>query len=198
MPEDQNPGTDPVDDDNDTGRSPGTDPADDDDDDDSGDKTGGDDSDVAELRKVMADLRLTPNQIASRLKSAKDWEKRARSNNAKSQSVEQQLTELRNQLAERDTAYVERNGRLAMEKVRSGIASKDVNPDDVADVLAVVDPVAVLLKDGEPDETAISKLVDSLAKVGGRVRPDPDQGKKGATGPISMDTLIRRARGLQI
>jgi hypothetical protein len=163
-----------------------------------GSEESADDSDLEELRQVMAELRLRPEQIAGRLKAAKDWERKAKHANAQSKGVDQQLADLREQLAERDAVDIERAGRLAMAQVRSGLATEGVKVEDVAAVLDLVDPASTLLKNGDPDDAAIAKLVASLSKVSGQVRPDPDQGKRSGQAPVSMNDLIRRARGITI
>lgn len=113
---------------------------------------------------------------------------------AGAKTVEQQLEELRKQNAERDVADVVRTGRMAMTQVQAQLAENGFTRDDVAGLLELVDPVS-LLKDGEPDESAIKKLTESLIKVGGRTTPDPDQGRRGGKAPADMNSLIRRAAG---
>jgi hypothetical protein len=195
MSEDQDPATGKKDDDQgDTGRTGGSNSADDADDDDD-DDSGGDDSGTDDIQARIKALEQDRDKWKN---LARKHETRARDNAgaaSKVKSVDAQLQELRQQLAERDTADLERSGRLAMEKVRSGLADKGVKVDDVTDVLSLVDPSSTLLKDGDPDDEAIKRLVISLAKVAGRVRPDPDQGKRGGKAPPSMNELIRRARG---
>lgn len=114
---------------------------------------------------------------------------------AKAKSVEDQLTELRQQMADRDVAYVERNGRLALSQVHAALAEAGIKRDDVAGVLGLIDPVT-LLEDGEPCEDSISRLAGSLTKVAGRVSPDHDQGRRSSAAPTDMNDLIRRAAGL--
>jgi hypothetical protein len=124
-------------------------------------------------------------------------EERAKANAdaaAGAKTVEQQLEEMRKALAERDVADVSRSGRMAMTTVQARLAEHGFARADVAGLLELVDPVS-LLKDGEPDESAIKKLADSLIKVGGRITPDPDQGRRGGKAPADMNSLIRRAAG---
>lgn len=116
---------------------------------------------------------------------------------SKAQTVEEQLEGLRKVMADRDIADVKRNERLALAQVRTQVASAGFKPDDVADLFAAIDP-SFLLTDGEPDEKAIEKLARSITKAAGRASPDPDQGRKGGDGPVDMNTLIRRAAGVQI
>ena len=121
---------------------------------------------------------------------------------SKAQTLEEQVAELRKDMAERDTAYnerySERSARLAMSQVRTQLAEAGIKPADVTEILEGYDAKALLDDDGEPNDTAISKLAKSLAKVAGRVTPDQDQGRKGGTAPPNMNELIRRAAGMRI
>lgn len=131
---------------------------------------------------------------------ARKHESRAKDNAdaaSKAQTVEEQLEGLRKVMADRDIADVKRNERLALTQVKAQVASAGLKPDDVAELLNALDP-SVLLTDGEPDEKAIEKLARSITKSLGRASPDPDQGRKGGDGPADMNTLIRRAAGVQI
>ena len=129
---------------------------------------------------------------------ARKHEERAKANAdaaSKSKTVEEQLEEMRKTLAERDVADVQRNGRLAVTQVQAKLAESGFNQADVAGLLELIDPVT-LLKDGEPDESAIKKLAESLIKVGGRTTPDRDQGQRGGGNPLDMNALIRRRAGV--
>lgn len=129
---------------------------------------------------------------------ARKHEDRAKANAeaaAGAKTVEQQLEEMRKVIADRDVADVSRSGRMAMTTVQAQLAGQGFSPDDVAGLLEQIDPVR-LLKDGEPDDGAIKKLVESLIKVGGRTTPDRDQGQRGGNGPLDMNALIRRRAGV--
>jgi hypothetical protein len=129
---------------------------------------------------------------------ARKHEGRARDNAAaatQAQTLEQQIQEMRQALADRDVRDVERNQRLAMTRVEARIAEAGVKPGDVADLLALVDPLR-LLADGEPDDDAIAKVASSIARTGGRPAPDSDQGKGNGAVPANMNDLIRRAAGI--
>lgn len=115
---------------------------------------------------------------------------------AKAKSVEDQIGELRSQLAERDVADVERNARMAMTQVHAALAEAGLKKADVAEFLEMVDPVT-LLKDGQPDDAAVTKLATSVKKLAGRVTPDFDQGRKGGSAPPNMNDLIRHAVGVR-
>lgn len=114
---------------------------------------------------------------------------------AGAKTVEQQLEEMRKEAAERDARDVTRSGRMAMTTVQAQLAGHGFSPADVAGLLEHVDP-GRLLKDGEPDDAAVKKLVESLIKVGGRTTPDADQGQRGGNGPMDMNALIRRRAGV--
>ena len=155
--------------------------------------TGSDDKDWrAEAARLEKDLQKWQSM-------ARKHEGRAKQNAdaaAKAKSVEDQIADLRAQLAERDVAEVERSGRLALAQVHTRLAEAGIKRDDVAGLLELVDPT-VLLKDGQPNDDAIGKLADSLTKVAGRITPDHDQGRKGGSAPPNMNDLIRRAAGIR-
>jgi hypothetical protein len=140
------------------------------------------------------------NKEAEKWRSlARKHEGRAKENAdaaAKAKSVEDQIAELRSQLAERDVADVERNGRMAMTQVHAALAEAGIKKADAAGFLELVDPTT-LLTDGQPDEKAIGKLAESVKKLAGRVTPDFDQGRKGGNAPPNMNDLIRRAAGVR-
>jgi hypothetical protein len=140
------------------------------------------------------------NKEAEKWRSlARKHEGRAKENAdaaAKAKSVEDQIAELRSQLAERDVADVERNGRMAMTQVHAALAEAGIKKVDAAGFLELVDPTT-LLTDGQPDEKAIGKLAESVKKLAGRVTPDFDQGRKGGNAPPNMNDLIRRAAGVR-
>jgi hypothetical protein len=146
-------------------------------------------------------------EVARLSKEAEKWRSLARKHEgrakenadaaAKAKSVEDQIAELRSQLAERDIADVERNGRMAMTQVHAALAEAGIKKADAAGFLELVDPTT-LLTDGQPDEKAIGKLAESVKKLAGRVTPDFDQGRKGGNAPPNMNDLIRRAAGIRI
>lgn len=129
---------------------------------------------------------------------ARKHEDRAKQNAqaaTKAKTVEQQVADLQRQLAERDTRDVERSGRLAMSRLDAQLAKAGIERDDVQGLLKRIKGTD-LLKDGEPDDTAIGELAESLKKIAGRATPDPDQGAKGGKAPLDMNQLIRRAAGV--
>ena len=173
------------------------DPAENEDEDEDKGKEKGKEKNDNDLSDLLGELGLTPEQARARLRNAPKWEKRARENHERAQktgTLEQQLDKLRGDLTERDKRDIERSGRLAMTQVREQLAGHGINPDDVAAILKRV-KATDLLKDGEPDEDAISELAGSLLKVTGRAAPDPDQGKRGGEKAESMDSFIRRQAG---
>jgi hypothetical protein len=92
--------------------------------------------------------------------------------------LQEQLDAVTKRLTDREAADAERNGKLALATVYSQLADAGVKKDDVKDVLEAFDPKR-LLKDGELDDDAITKLAKSLAKVAGRIDADADQGRRG-------------------
>ena len=150
--------------------------------------TGSDDDTKTELARLKADLDKWKSLARRHEGRAKENAQAA----AKAKSVEEQIAELRSQLAERDVADVERNGRLAMTQVHAALAEAGIKKADAAGFLELVDPVT-LLTDGQPDDKSISKLAESIKKLAGRVTPDVDQGRKGGSAPPNMNDLIRGA-----
>lgn len=129
---------------------------------------------------------------------ARKHETRAKQNAdaaSKTKSVEDQLNDLRKQMADRDVADVQRNGRTAMTQVQARLAEAGFSRADVSGLLELIDPVT-LLTDGEPDDSAVDKLAKSLIKVAGKATPDRDQGRRGGSAPINMNQLIRRKAGI--
>jgi len=160
---------------------------------DTGTDTGSDNKDwqaeVARLNRDLEKWRSLARKHEGRAKENADAA-------AKAKSVEDQIAELRSQLAERDVADVERNARMAMTQVHASLAEAGIKRKDVEGFLELVDPVT-LLKDGQPDDAAIGKLAESVKKLSGRVTPDFDQGRKGGSAPPNMNDLIRQAAGIR-
>jgi uncharacterized membrane protein YqiK len=159
---------------------------------DTGADTGSDDT-KTQLAALKADLDKWKSLARRHEGRAKENAQAA----AKAKTVEDQIAELRSQLAERDVADVERNGRMAMTQVHAALAEAGIKKADAAEFLDLVDPT-ILLTDGQPDDKAIGKLADSVKKLAGRITPDYDQGRKGGTAPPNMNDLIRRAAGIRI
>lgn len=117
---------------------------------------------------------------------------------SKAKTVEEQLSELRKTMADRDVVDLQRNGRLAIAQAKTRLAEAGLSRDDMSGVFDLIDPTSLLV-DGEPDDKAIDKLAKSLTKAAGRTTPDRDQGQgRGSGGPVDMNTLIRRAAGVPI
>lgn len=155
--------------------------------------------DAASWRALADEVGLTPEQLKKELGFARTWEKRAKENKGAADqlgTLQTQLDKLQQQLADKDVAEVERNGKFAIKEVRTQLAEAGVKPDQVTDLLAEIEPTR-LLKDGQPNDEAIARVVSALRKVAGRPAPDPDQGKGAGKsgGPASMNDLIRRAAG---
>lgn len=149
-------------------------------------------SDDSQVAKLQAELDNWKRQ-------ARKHEERAKQNAAAAkakQTVEERIAELERELAERSVADLEHRGRLARERVISALAEAGTKREDVQPFLDMVDPVTTLLKEGEPNEEAITSLTESLKRLAGRVRPDPDQGRSGGSAPMDMNTLIRKHAGV--
>lgn len=103
-----------------------------------------------------------------------------------------QVSKLQKDLAARDAKDAERNGKLALSTVHALLAEQGIRKDDVKDVLDRFDPKS-LLKDGEPDDDAITTFARGLARVAGRTTPDPDQGQGGSgSSPQTMGDFMRQ------
>lgn len=153
-----------------------------------------DDWGAAEWKALADEVGMSPAEVKKKLGHARTWEKRANDNvDAAKQlpTLQQQLDQMKQELSERDVRDVERNGRLAMTQVRSALAEAGVRADDVKDLLAEIAPER-LLKDGEPNDEAINRVVGALCRTAGRPTADPDQGRGGTSGPSDMNTLFRQ------
>lgn len=132
---------------------------------------------------------------------ARKHETRAKDNAdaaSKAKTVEERLAAAEKALSDRDAVDLQRNGRLALAQVKTRLAEAGLSRDDMSGVFELIDPTSLLV-DGEPDDKAIDKLAKSLTKVAGRTTPDRDQGQgRGSGGPVDMNTLIRRAAGVQV
>lgn len=160
--------------------------------------TSTDDWGAAEWKALADEVGMSPAEIKTKLGHARTWEKRATDNvEAAKQlpTLQQQLDEMKQTLADRDVRDVERAGKLAVTQVRSALSDAGIKADDVKDLLAEIDP-SRLLKDGEPDQKAIERIVGALRKAAGRPTPDQDQGRRSSTAPTDMNALIRRSVGI--
>jgi hypothetical protein len=109
-----------------------------------------------------------------------------------SKPLQQQLDELTKKLNDRQTADVERNGKLALSQVYSQLAEAGVKKSDVEGLLKRFDAKA-LLKDGEPDDAAIAEFAKDLARTAGQIAPDLDQGQGGSgSSPQTMGDFMRQ------
>ena len=153
-----------------------------------------DDWGAADWKALADEVGMTPAEVKKKLGHARTWEKRATDNvEAAKQlpTLQQQLDQLKQEMSERDVRDVERSGRMAMTQVRSALAESGVRVDDVKDLLAEIDP-ARLLKDGEPNDEAINRVVGALCRTAGRPTADPDQGRGSTSSPSDMNTLFRQ------
>jgi hypothetical protein len=160
--------------------------------------TATDDWDADDWKAFAKEVGLSPQKVKERLGHARTWEQRARENKGaanQATTLQQQVEEMQRSLAERDERDVKRAGQLALTRVRSGLAESGIKADDVQELLDELDPKR-LLKDGEPDDKAIGRIVGALRKAAGRPTPDPDQGKSGGKQPSDMNALIRRSVGI--
>lgn len=145
-------------------------------------------------RELSTSLGLTPEQVRQQIEHARQWEKRAKDNRdaaTRSQTLEQQLQQVREQLADREAADLLQAEQTAVTALRAELAGLGMERTDVADALEFVD-TSRLMKDGRPDEKAIEQVAAKLARVAGRAQPDRDQGANGSNGSPSMNDWVRQ------
>jgi hypothetical protein len=145
-------------------------------------------------RDLSTSLGLTPDQVRQQLEHARTWEKRAKDNRDaqnRSQTLEQQLQQMRDQLAEREAADLIASEQTAVTALRAELASLGMDRTDIADAIEFVD-TSRLLDKGRPDDKAIETIAAKLARVAGRPQPDRDQGANGQSGPASMNDWVRQ------
>lgn len=153
--------------------------------------------DASVWKTFAEETGLTVEQAKKKLEHARTWEDRAKNNSKAVEelgSLKGDFEKMQQQLSQRDERDQQRAGNLAMSDVRSQLAELGVKASDVKELLDEYEPKR-LLKDGEPDDEAIERLVKALAKAAGRPAPDNDQGQKGDDAPPDMNRLIRRAAG---
>lgn len=160
--------------------------------------TSTDDWGADEWKSFAKESGLSVAELKKQLSHARTWEDRAKANKTAADqlpTLQQQLDDMKQTLTDRDLRDVERAGKLAVTQVRSALSDAGVKAEDVKELLDEIDP-SRLLKDGEPDEKAIERIVGALRKAAGRPTPDQDQGKRSSTAPTDMNALIRRAAGV--
>lgn len=137
-----------------------------------------------------------PDEVRKKLGHARTWQTRAQQNYDTAQQVptlQQQIEKLQQDLTQRDERDTTRAERSALAELRGALGERGVKWDDIDEMLRP-DPKR-LLKDGDPDDAAITKFATALAKNAGRATPDPDQGQRGGDAPTDMNAMIRRAAG---
>lgn len=164
---------------------------------DNGTSNGDNDFDAAVWKSFAAESGLSVDQVKAKLGHARTWEDRAKQNKSAAdelKSLRGEFDKMQHRLSERDQRDTDRAAKLAMAEVRSQLNDLGVHHGDVKELLDEYEPKR-LLKDGEPHDEAIARLVKALAKAAGRPAPDVDQGQKGDDAPPDMNRLIRRAAG---
>ena len=148
--------------------------------------------DAEALRKQIADLEADRDNWKKRSRQNEDRAKKNQDDARAKQSVEEQLEQLRADLAERDSAAIEERAGIATEKLHAKLVRGGISDDDATSLLAAIDPMR-LLEDGKPDSKEIDRLAKSLTKIATRPAADADQGRKGGDSPRSMNQIIRDA-----
>lgn len=150
-------------------------------------------SDDAEaLRKQIAELEADRDTWKKRSRQHEDRAKKNQDDARAKQSIEEQLEQMRADLAERDAAAVEERAGLATEKLHAKLVRGGISDDDATALIGAIDPMR-LLEDGKPDSKEIDRLAKSLTKIATRPAADADQGRKGGDSPRSMNQIIRDA-----
>jgi DNA-binding transcriptional MerR regulator len=158
--------------------------------------TGDDWTDRDAWRGLAKELGLSPAEVKKRLEHSRTWEKRAKENSAgaqKAQTLEEQISEMRKALAERDALDVQRAERTATTELRAALAEAGLDKAEIGEALELVDP-SKLLADNEPDDKAIAAMAKRLSRLAGRAQPDRDQGQGtggGNGGGFSMNNWVR-------
>lgn len=149
---------------------------------------GGADKLQAQIDKLTEDLSKWKAQSRKHESQAKQNAEAAK----EKQTVEEQLTQLREQMAARDAADVADKAELAGERLQAQLVRGGLSDDDATTLVGTID-VYRLLEEGKPDGKEIDRLAKSLLKIGTRQTPDRDQGRKGGEAPPTMSELIRDA-----
>jgi hypothetical protein len=161
------------------------------------------DTGTAELDALRSELAKAISRAEDAERDRDKWKTSSRKHEERSRAVaedirakkslEQQVAELQQQMAERDTADRERSARHALAQLRAEVAESGI-PGAAVDGFPI-DVNRLLDEQGQPDDKAIREAAKSLVKFAGRTTPDPDQGRTGGLPKNDMDSMIRRAAG---
>ena len=153
--------------------------------------------DASPWQSLAEETGLSPEQIRKKLEHSRTWEQRAKDNKGAAEAaktLEQQVADLQQAMAERDLADIDRNSKLALTQVKALLAEKGVRAEDVVPLLEHIDATR-LLADGDVDDKAVKRLAESLGRAAGRPAPDPDQGRTSGGMPADMNSMLRHMAG---
>lgn len=108
------------------------------------------------------------------------------------QTVEEQLEQLRKDMADRDAAATAEKAEIATDRLHSKLVRGGLSDDDASTLVGTIDAFR-LLEEGKPNGSEIDRISKALLKIGTRQAPDRDQGRKGGDAPPSMNEIIRTA-----
>lgn len=143
------------------------------------------------LEQVIADLNLTPEQIAGRLTASRKWEQRAKERvdyddikaerdalkQASETDVEKAVREAREAGATeaRQASY----DSTAKALLRMGLKARGVAADDLDEIVTQANLAAFAGEDGDVDDEKISRYVERNAGTASSSNDWPDTGRRG-------------------
>ena len=126
---------------------------------------------------------------------AEKWKRAARKaervNKGEAGKLNEEVSKLRETVANHDSEAVEAAGNLAVERLHTKLARAGLSEQDATALLEHIDPLR-LLNDGAPSSKAIDNVASSLTRSLGRSGVDDDQGKRSDGNTFSADDWIRR------
>lgn len=162
-----------------------------------GSADGGQETAPRTLEDVIADLGLTPEQIAGRLEASKKWEQRAKSTDRVDRADYDRVVQERNALQQQHETEQEKAVREAKEagaaEARQGSATdtakallrlairarkNDITDDDLAEIVAVTNLSAFVAGDGVDEAKILAHASRSVGTTDGK-GPDMGQGNRG-------------------
>lgn len=157
-----------------------------------GDTSDSGEQDVGELLKRLEKLEAERDSWKKRSRQHEDRAKQNADAAREKQTTEEQIEQLRKDIADRDAQDIADKQDLAVEKLHAKLVRGRMSDEDATALVEMIDPMR-LLADGKPDAREIDKVAKSLTKIGGRSTPDPDQGRRGGDQtPTGMSDLIRQ------
>lgn len=154
----------------------------------------GSSGDTTDWKAIAEQARADAEKWKSQSRKHEDRAKANADAASKAKTVEEQLADMQQRLADREAADEKAATERAVESLTARMVRAGMSDADAAEFAGDIDPKR-LMADGKPDLKAIEAVANRLAKVAGRPSPDPDQGNKTGSAPADMSSLIRRASG---